>query len=85
MKTFIENAGQDVDYLIIDSPPMMIASDAEALARLADVSLLAVRQDCTAVGDINDCMDTLRQSSPDFIGYVLNDFQEETLKLKGNK
>lgn len=83
MKSFIDRARQDVDYIIIDSPPMMIASDAEALARLSDVSLLVVRQDCTSVGDINDCMDTFRQSSPDFIGYVLNDFQEGTLKLKG--
>ncbi|MDD7391056.1 MAG: polysaccharide biosynthesis tyrosine autokinase [Lachnospiraceae bacterium] len=82
MKAFLEKAGQDVDYIIIDSPPMMIASDAEALARLTDASLLVVRQDCTATGDINDCMDILRQSSPDFIGYVLNDFQEGTLKIQ---
>lgn len=75
MKTFLEKARDEMDYIVIDSPPMMVAADAEALSQLADVSMLVVRQDCTTAGSINDCMDVLRQSTPDFVGYVLNDFQ----------
>lgn len=76
MKYFLEKQREEMDYIILDSPPMLVASDAEALADLADVTLLVVRQDRTMARDINDCVDFLRQASPDFAGYVLNDFRE---------
>ena len=49
-----------MDYVIIDSPPMGICPDAEALADLADASVLVVRQDYTSACDINDAADVLR-------------------------
>ena len=76
MKNFIEKQRQQVDYIILDSPPMLITSDVEALAQLADVTLLVVRQDYTMVSDINDCINLLQQKKSDFAGYVLNDYRE---------
>lgn len=76
MKRFLEEQKKSKDCIIIDSPPMMVATDAEALAQIADVSLLVVRQDGTSVSDINDCMDNLRQAPADFAGYVLNNFYD---------
>lgn len=76
MKQFLDKAKGIADYIVIDSPPMLVASDTEALARLADTSVLVVRQDRTPAGGINDCIDVLNQSAPDFAGYVLNDFYE---------
>ena len=71
-----------MDYIILDSPPMLVASDTEALAHLADNSLLVVRQDRTTARDINDCMDLLSQATAEFSGYVLNDFREFSLLKK---
>lgn len=62
-----------MDYVIIDSPPMGICPDAEALADLADASILVVRQDYTSACDINDAADVLRDAKAEFLGCILND------------
>ncbi len=63
---------EEYDYVILDSPPMLVAADTEALAGVADAAILVAREDYVRVRDINDCLDALRRSSPDFVGYVLN-------------
>ena len=65
-----------MDYVIIDSPPMGICPDAEALADLADASVLVVRQDYTPACDINDAADVLRGARAEFLGCILNDMCE---------
>lgn len=65
-----------LDYIIIDSPPMGLFPDAEALAESVDASFLVVRQDYTSSYDINDAIDTLKNSSSKFLGCVLNDMSE---------
>lgn len=61
------------DYVILDTPPMGIFADAEALAEKTDASLLVVRRDHTPAPDINDAIDILRASGSRFLGCVLND------------
>lgn len=61
------------DYVIIDSPPIGMFPDAEALCELVDASLLVVRQDYTPACDINDKIDTLRNAKAAFLGCILND------------
>ena len=62
-----------MDYIIIDSPPIALFSDVEALADQADASLLVVRQDGVPAGRINDAADMLRQSRARLLGCVFND------------
>jgi Mrp family chromosome partitioning ATPase len=59
---------------LLDSPPMLLSADAEALSALSDLSVLVVRQDYTPAGILNDCADALTQSGTDFAGFILNDF-----------
>lgn len=61
------------DYVIIDTPPMGMFPDAEILADQVDATMLVVRQDYTAACDVNDAIDTLRQSNAAFLGCILND------------
>lgn len=67
-----------MDFIIIDTPPMGMFPDAEALAELVDASLLVVRQDYTPAPDINDAIDALRHTGSDFLGCVLNDMRGGT-------
>ena len=64
---------EEMDLIILDTPPMALFSDAEALAELADLSLLVVRQDCVAAKRLNDAADTLKQCRAHFLGCVFND------------
>lgn len=61
------------DYIIIDSPPLELFSDAEVLTRTGAVSLLVVRQDMVPAPVINDAIDTLKHSSGGILGIVFND------------
>lgn len=62
-----------MDYIIIDSPPMALFSDAEALARFADASLLVIRQSASLAQEINTAADTLEGSHAELLGCIFND------------
>ena len=63
-----------VDYVILDTPPMLAAADAETIATMVDTALLIVRSDFMPTGAINDGLDRLRKSAPDVSGFVLNNY-----------
>ena len=48
MKKFIEKAKEEFDYIIIDTPPIAIVTDALLLAPLTDIYLMVVRQRYTS-------------------------------------
>ncbi len=62
-----------VDYIIIDTPPMYVAADAEDIIRASDAALLVVRRNCAKVRDINDCVDIFRASDCELLGCIMND------------
>ncbi len=72
MRDCLTELRKQFDYIVLDSPPMLVAADVQALAPLADVAVLVVREDYARVRDINDCLDTLRRSCGDVAGFVLN-------------
>lgn len=82
MKEFLELQKKKFDYVILDSPPMLVATDAEALTRVAEEAILVVRQDWSIIRDINDCIDFMRNGNAHFIGYVLNNLQDTALLKK---
>lgn len=82
MKEFLQKQKDNFDYIILDSPPMLVAADAEALTRVAEETMLVVRQDWSIIRDINDCIDFMRSGNAHFIGYVLNNLQETSLMKK---
>ena len=61
---------KDMDYIILDTPPMGMTADAEELAEYADAAVLSVRQDGVLTRDINDAIDALNQKEEKVIGCV---------------
>lgn len=78
--SLIEEKKNEMDYIIIDTPPMLAAADAEAIARMADTSVLVVRTDFMHTVAINDCLDNLRKSAPEVAGIVLNNHYNNFFK-----
>ena len=74
LNELIEKKREEMDYIILDTPPMLAAADSEMLARLADTALLVVRTDYMHTVAINDCLDNLRKSVEDVSGFVLNNY-----------
>lgn len=73
-----------MDFIIIDTPPMAMFSDAETLADQADLSLLVIRQDCVTAQRINDAVDALNQCAAHFLGCVFNDVRHLSLPSAGH-
>ncbi len=72
MKKFLQDASDIFDYVIIDTPPMAVLGDAEALANIVDMSVLVVQYNKVLSEDINDAIDALNSTSSVFAGTVLN-------------
>ena len=74
MTQLIQAARQQMDVVIIDTPPMAVSPDAECIADVADASIIVVRQDTTEVRVINDSIDILNMSRAELLGCVLNNY-----------
>ena len=72
-------ADERFDYVLLDSPPMLLSADSEALSALSDLSVLVVRQDYTPAGILNDCADALTESGADFAGFII--YNEEGVEV----
>lgn len=72
MELLIRTLQEQMDYVIIDSPPMSMVADAEILARYADYSLLVLSPDHAPAKAVNDCIDRLNDCHAKLLGCVLN-------------
>ena len=60
------------DYVVIDTPPCEIVSDAAALCRCADCVLYVIRQNYTQKGQIINAVTSLHQKDVKITGIVFN-------------
>lgn len=79
LPVLLQRLRSQADYIILDTPPMLAAADAEALAAMVDTTLLVVRADYMPTASINQGLDRLRKSAPDVSGFVLNNYHTSIL------
>ena len=64
------------DYIVIDSPPILVASDAVLLAQYADQVLIVTRYDSSLEGQLVYAIQQLNRANIQVDGIVLNDVQQ---------
>ena len=79
LPALLEKLRKQTDYVIVDTPPMLAAADAEAIAAMVDTAVLVVRADFMPTGSINEGLDRLRKSAPEVCGFVLNNYRTNLL------
>lgn len=79
LQRFLEQARQEHDYILLDSPPALAAADAESIGRLADTTMVVVCADFMPIHVVNDWLEHLRKSAPEICGVVLNKFRKTLL------
>lgn len=72
MKKLFDSLREHVDYIIIDTPPAGILSDAATIAKYADCALYVVRQDLASTTQIFNAMQTMGSVEIPILGCVLN-------------
>jgi polysaccharide biosynthesis transport protein len=72
MRSLIESAREDYDFVIIDTPPIALAADGLTLGKLADGVLLVVRPGVVNSAATATAKRLLEQSAQQVLGMVVN-------------
>ena len=77
MRSLVRKLPEGIDLLIADTPPLLAAADAAALAVKVDAVLLVVRAGRTARGALQQAVDQLEAIGARIGGVILNDPERE--------
>lgn len=84
MEQLLEWARQEYDFVILDMPPIYVASDSESMKELADASLLVVRQNVADAKALNKAVAALDGGKAKLLGCVLNNvYSTRTISGRG--
>jgi receptor protein-tyrosine kinase len=72
MRELLDDLAQQVDVVLIDSPPVLPVADTMGLAHMVDGVLLVVDSGKTRRGMVRQAIERLRQVGGNLIGVVLN-------------
>lgn len=72
MEALIQAMSSQYDYILVDTPPVNVVSDACIVANYMDGVLLLVRQDKARKDGVKQAVDSLQLTGAKVLGYVLN-------------
>lgn len=79
MKRLIEACEEEFDYVIIDTPPVSVVTDAILLNSIINGYIIVSKMDYSNVNKINECVNKLEQIGGEIYGMVLSD-----VRIKGS-
>ena len=79
MSVLLDWARKNFDYVLLDTPPMSAAADAESLTAMADGCVLVVRQNESAAPALNKAIAALEGQQAKLLGCVLNNVRTSRL------
>ena len=82
-KTFIQEMRQQYDFIIIDTPPILVVPDARIIAENADAIVFTVKWDSTSQSLVDESMRMFHNSNQRITGLVLNQIDERGMKRYG--
>lgn len=75
MHSLLQELRSQYDYIIIDTPPVLLLSDALALSDAVDGAVLVCRHQVSYISDIERSLETLRFSKVNILGVIINDYK----------
>ena len=85
MAEFLEEIGRDFDYIIIDTPPLNVVSDALPVIRESDGVVLVVRSNQSTHPEIQKTISALEFIDAKILGFVVNFAESSRSKYGYNK
>ena len=76
MQNLLQDLRSRYDYIIIDTPPVLLISDALAITPFTDGVALVCRHQVSYVSDIAKALNTLSFSKANVLGVIVNDYKE---------
>ena len=81
-KLFIKGAREEYDYIIIDTPPVSVATDAVIVGRIVDGVVLVVRNDFVKRTSVQRAKMELERNGSRLVGVVLNRVNKDQVDYK---
>lgn len=72
MSRLMEQAREQFDFVVVDTPPMSAAPDAECIMELVDATILVAQQNVVTAGRLNSAVASLQRARSKLLGCVLN-------------
>ena len=82
-KSFIAEMRQQYDFIIIDTPPVLVVPDARIIAQNADAIVFTVKWDSTSKALVDESMRMFHTSKQRLTGLILNQIDEKGMKRYG--
>lgn len=84
MKDLLKKLRAEYDYIIIDTPPVLLLSDALALSPSVDGAVLVCRHQVSYISNIERALDNLRFSKVNILGVIINDYKATRMDTYGS-
>ena len=79
MKELAEKLREKFDYVIYDTPPILVVSDAIAIAPVVDGAVLVTRHLVSYMNDIAKSLQNLQMAKINVLGVIVNDYTTEKI------
>ncbi len=84
-KEFLQEMRTKYDMVILDTPPVLIVSDARVIAPLADATLFVARWNKTTLKNVQDGLRSLEDIRAKVTGLVLSQISLKRMKAYGSR
>ena len=86
MRSLINELKKEYDYVIIDTPPLLLVSDALAIVSQADGVVVVCRHEVSYISDVNKILNKLAFAKANILGVVINDYDSrEKLSTRADR
>ncbi|MGN0505287.1 MAG: CpsD/CapB family tyrosine-protein kinase [Lachnospiraceae bacterium] len=82
MNELLELLSEEYDYIIMDTPPVNVVTDATTLVQVSDGYLIVVRDDYSDINDVQKTVEKLSKLGANVCGIILNDVEK---RVNGSK
>ena len=72
MSELLKLLSEHYDYIVIDTPPIAVVSDALSLSKLVSGFIITVSQDESTIDEVYGAIDSLEFSEAKILGFILN-------------
>lgn len=76
MGELLDTLGANYDYILIDTPPLNVVTDATVLSQHVSGTVVVVREGVTHYKDVQDAIGKLEFAQAKILGFILHDVKE---------